>query len=301
MDEIDFRLADGRVLHGYDSAPGATDRLAVVWHHGTPNLGTPPAPLAAASERLGIRWISFDRPGYGGSTAAPGRTVADVATDLTAVLDTLGIGSFAQLGYSGGGTYALGATALLGNRTTAVATLAAIAPYPTTTAHSTHSPGTAHSADTSASTAAAGLDWYGGMIASGVASLRAAAAGRDARMRNEEIEYDPEFTETDLAMFGGAWGWLGSVAGDKAMPNGPDGAVDDDCSYVLPWGCDPAAITAPTLLLHGTADRIIPCSHARWLAATIPTATLATHENLSHITILNQADQALHWLHTHST
>ncbi|WP_427885172.1 alpha/beta fold hydrolase [Kribbella sp. GL6] len=276
MDEIDFRLADGRVLHGYDSAPGDTGRLAVVWHHGTPNLGTPPAPLAAASERLGIRWISFDRPGYGGSTAAPGRTVADVAADLTAVLDTLGIGSCAQLGYSGGGTFALGAAALLGDRVTAVATLAAIAPY-----------------------VAPGLDWYDGMIPSGIASLRAAAAGRDARVANEELEYDPEFTETDLAMFGGPWGWLGSVAGDKAMPNGPDGAVDDDCAYVLPWGADPAAITAPTLLVHGTADRIIPCSHARWLAAHIPSATLDTHENLSHITILNQAERALTWLHDH--
>ena len=25
MDEIDFRLEDGRVLHGYDSAPGDND------------------------------------------------------------------------------------------------------------------------------------------------------------------------------------------------------------------------------------------------------------------------------------
>ncbi|HEY3513683.1 alpha/beta hydrolase [Kribbella sp. NPDC051137] len=276
MDEIDFRLPDGRVLHGYDSAPGATDRLVVVWHHGTPNLGTPPAPLAAASERLGVRWVSFDRPGYGGSTPAPGRTVADVAADLTAILDTLGIGSFAQLGYSGGGTFALGATALLGDRVTAVATLAALAPYD-----------------------ALGLDWYDGMIPSGVASLRAAASGREARARNELVEYDPEFTETDLAMFGGPWGWLGSVAGDKAMPNGPDGAVDDDCSYVLPWGCDPAGITAPTLLVHGTADRIVPCAHARWLAAHVPSATLDTHENLSHITILAQAESALEWIRTH--
>ncbi|MGZ0148495.1 alpha/beta fold hydrolase [Kribbella sp. WER1] len=278
MDEIDFRLPDGRVLHGYDSAPGATDRPAVVWHHGTPNLGTPPAPLAATSERLGVRWIGFDRPGYGGSTAAPGRTVADVTADLTTVLDTLGIGSFAQLGYSGGGTFALGAAALLGDRVTAVATLAAIAPYD-----------------------APGLDWYDGMIPSGVASLRAAAAGRDARVLNEEVEYDPEFTDTDLAMFGGPWGWLGSIAGDQAMPNGPDGAVDDDCAYVLPWSGDPAAITAPTLLVHGTADRIIPCSHAHWLAAHIPSATLDLHENLSHITVLGQAERALTWLRDPTT
>ncbi|HET6743185.1 MAG TPA: alpha/beta hydrolase [Kribbella sp.] len=273
MDEIDFRLADGRVLHGYDSAPGGDARLTVVWHHGTPNLGTPPAPLAATSERLGIRWIGFDRPGYGGSSPHPGRTIASGAADLTAVLDTLGIGTCALMGYSGGGTYALGAAAILGERVTAVATLAAIAPY-----------------------SAEGLDWYAGMIASGLASLHAAASGRAERLQNESVEYDPEFTDTDLALFGGEWGWLGSVAGDKAMPNGPDGAVDDDCSYVVPWGCDPTTITAPVLLQHGTADRIIPSSHGTWLAAHLPTATLDLHQDLSHITILTQADPALEWI-----
>ncbi|NIK62325.1 alpha/beta fold hydrolase [Kribbella shirazensis] len=275
MDEIDFRLADGRVVHGYDSAPGDDARLAVVWHHGTPNLGTPPAPLFEAGERLGIRWIAFDRPGYGGSTPAPGRTMASTAADLTAVLDTLGIGTCALMGYSGGGSYALGAAAVLGDRVEAVATFAAIAPYD-----------------------AEGLDWYDGMIASGRASLRAAAAGRAAKVRHESsgTEYDPEFTESDIAMFDGPWGWLGSVAGDQSMPNGPDGLIDDDCSYTLSWGCDPAAITAPTLLAHGTADGIIPCAHAAWLAARIPSATLDIHQDLSHISILGQAEPALEWI-----
>jgi pimeloyl-ACP methyl ester carboxylesterase len=273
MDEIDFRTADGRILHGYDSAPGDDGRLAVVWHHGTPNLGTPPAPLFEAGEWLGIRWISFDRPGYGGSTAAPGRTIASVAGDLTALLDQLGIGTCALMGYSGGGSYALGSAAVLGDRVEAVATFAAIAPY-----------------------GVEGLDWYGGMIASGRASLATAAAGRADRLRNEAVEYDPEFTDSDLAMFDGEWGWLGSIAGDNAMPNGPDGAVDDDCSYVVPWGCDPTTITAPTLLLHGTADRIIPSTHADWLAAHLPNATLALHPNLSHISILTQTEPALEWI-----
>ena len=272
MDETDFRLSDGRVLHAYDSAPGEDDRLAVVWHHGTPGLGTPPAPLDVAAAELGIRWISFDRPGYGGSTPAPGRTVGSVAADLVTVLDTLGIQRCAQLGYSGGGTYALGAAALLGERVSAVATLAAIAPYD-----------------------AKGLDWYDGMIASGLAALHAAADGREARLANEAVEYDPEFTEADFAMFDGPWGWLGSVAGG---PHGPDGPVDDDCSYVLPW--EWATITAPTLLVHGTADRIIPYAHGRWLADNLPTATLELHDGRSHITILDHAEQALRWLGSRS-
>ncbi|MFG1627236.1 alpha/beta fold hydrolase [Kribbella sp. NPDC049227] len=275
MYEMNFRLADGRTLHVYDSAPGDDARLAVFWHHGTPNLGAPPAPLAEAGEWLGIRWISFDRPGYGGSTAAPGRTMASVTADLTAVADSLGIGTFALMGYSGGGSYALGAAAILGDRVEAVTTFAAIAPYD-----------------------ADGLDWYDGMIPSGLASLQAAAAGREAKVRHEAsgVEYDPEFTATDLAMFEGPWGWLGSVAGDKSMPDGPDGLIDDDCSYVVPWGCDPTTITAPTLLFHGQTDGIIPSSHGAWLAGHIRPAALRLLPGDGHISVLAQAETGLEWI-----
>ncbi|GAB2684178.1 alpha/beta fold hydrolase [Kribbella swartbergensis] len=275
MTETDLRLPDGRTLHVYDTAPGDDGRLPVFWQHGTPNLGTPPEPLFEAGEWLGIRWISFDRPGYGGSTAAPGRTMATVAADLTAVADTLGVGRFALMGYSGGGSYALAAAAILRDRVEAVATFAAIAPYD-----------------------ADGLDWYDGMIPSGLASLQAAAAGRDAKVKHESsgAGYDPEFTPADLAMFEGPWGWLGSVAGDISMPNGPDGLIDDDCSYVGPWGCDPATISAPTLLCHGEDDRIIPCSHGHWLAGHIPSAALRSYPGDSHISVLAHAEAGLEWI-----
>jgi pimeloyl-ACP methyl ester carboxylesterase len=201
--------------------------------------------------------------------------MASVAADLTTVLDTLGIGTCALMGYSGGGSYALGSAAVLGERVEAVATFAAIAPYD-----------------------ASGLDWFDGMIASGLASLHAAAAGREAKLRHETsgVGYDPEFTASDVAMFDGPWGWLGSIAGDISLPNGPDGVIDDDCSYVTPWGCDPTTITAPTLLHHGTADGIIPSTHAHWLAANLPTATLQIHEDLGHISVLAHAEPALEWI-----
>ena len=70
MKETDLDLGGGRTLHAYDTGADDADgaRLAVFWHHGTPNIGAPPEPLFAAAARLGIRWVSYDRPGYGGST-----------------------------------------------------------------------------------------------------------------------------------------------------------------------------------------------------------------------------------------
>src|SRR5215212_6067053 len=63
---MDLDLGDGRALHVYDiGADDADGRLAVFWHHGTPNIGAPPEPLFAAAEELGIRWVSYDRPDTG--------------------------------------------------------------------------------------------------------------------------------------------------------------------------------------------------------------------------------------------
>ena len=78
--ETDLKLSDGRTLHAYDTgANDAVDRLAVFWHHGSLNVGAPPEPLFPAAEELGIRWVSYDRPGYGGSTPRPDRGVASAA------------------------------------------------------------------------------------------------------------------------------------------------------------------------------------------------------------------------------
>jgi pimeloyl-ACP methyl ester carboxylesterase len=271
--ELDLELGDGRTLHTYDTHPGATDRVAVCWHHGTPNIGSPPAPLFAAADRLGLRWVSYDRPGYGGSTPLPGRDIASAAADTAAVADALGIERLALMGHSGGGPHAI-ACGALSDRVVAVVSTAGLAPFD-----------------------AEGLDWFAGMAASGVASLRAAAAGRAAKERFEAsgVEYDPEFTPADLAVLEGDWSWLGDVVG-PAVAAGPGGLIDDDLAYVAPWGCDPAEVAAPVLILHGGRDRIVPSAHGEWLARHCPTAELRLAPEDGHLSILTSATAALEWL-----
>src|SRR5215208_5259347 len=99
--ETDLELGDGRTLHAYDTgAHDADGRLAVFWHHGSPNIGVPPEPLFSAADRLGIRWVSYDRPAYGGSTPRPDRDVASAAGDASAVADALSIDRFALMAQS---------------------------------------------------------------------------------------------------------------------------------------------------------------------------------------------------------
>ena len=273
--EFDLTLPGGRTLHVYDTdADDAAGGLPVLWHHGTPNLGAPPAPLFPASERLGIRWVSYDRPGYGGSTREPGRTLSSAATYARQVADALGIDRFAVMGHSGGASHALACAALLPERVRAVVAVAPMAPYD-----------------------AEGLDWFAGMCRSGQDSLRAAAEGRAAKERHEaQAEYDPEmFAPADHAALGGTWSWLGSVVG-PALEQGPDGMIDDDLAYVSPWGCDPAQVTAPVLLLHGGQDRVAPSSYGHWLAGRCPNAELRLSPGDGHVSILDSAADGLDWL-----
>jgi pimeloyl-ACP methyl ester carboxylesterase len=269
--EFDVDAGDGRRLHAYDTGTGG---LAVFWHHGTPNIGTPPAPLFPAADRLDIRWVSHDRPGYGGSTPRPGRDVASAAGDVARVADALGIERFAVVGHSGGGPHALACAALLPDRVLAVVSAAGLAPL-----------------------RADGLDWYAGMSPAGEASLRAAAAGRAEKERFEASNTgeDPGFVAADWAALDGPWSWLGSVVG-PAVAAGPGGLVADDLAYVNPWGFHPAQVTAPVLLLHGERDRVVPASHGRWLAAHLPSADLWLSPDDGHISVLNSAGPALDWL-----
>ncbi|MFB4281786.1 alpha/beta fold hydrolase [Nonomuraea sp. MTCD27] len=272
--EFELPLGNDRTLHVYDTAPGADDLLPVIWHHGTPNIGAPPAPLFEAAGRLGVRWLSYDRPGYGGSTPSPGRDIASAAGLTRRVADELGIARFAVMGHSGGGSHALACAALLPDRVLAAVSVAGLAPY-----------------------GARGLDWYAGMSPSGVASLRAAAGGREAKERHEaSAEYDPEmFTPEDHAALAGDWSWFGDVVG-PATAAGPGGLIDDDLAYVTPWGCDPARATAPVLLLHGGRDRVVPAAHGAWLAGRCRTAELRLFPDDGHISVLREGAAALEWL-----
>lgn len=262
---MELRLGD-RTLRVYDEGEG----VPVFWHHGTPNLGLPPEPLF----RPGVRWVSYDRPGYGGSTAVPGRTVASVAADISHIADALDLPRFAVFGHSGGAPHALACAALLPDRITGVVASASLAPF-----------------------TADGLDWFDGMVASGRASLRAAAAGREEKEQYETsgVEYDMELNEADLDTLQGAWSWFDKVV-EPALANGPGPLIDDDLAYVSPWGFDPATITVPTLLLHGDRDGICPPSHGRWLASRIPGAELRLMPGDGHISLLDHAQSALDWL-----
>jgi pimeloyl-ACP methyl ester carboxylesterase len=274
--EMDLEVGGGRTLHLYDTgADDADDRLAVFWHHGTPNIGAPPEPLFQAADRLDIRWVSYDRPGYGGSTPYQDRPVVSAADDVSSIADALDIERFAVMGHSGGGPHALACGALLPERVLSVVSVSGLAPF-----------------------GAEGLDYFAGMADSSAASLRAAVQGREAKERFEttaDEDAEPGFIPADLAALEGEWSWFMSVV-RPAIENGPGALIDDDLASVSPWGFDPARVTAPTLLVHGGRDRVVPSSHGEWLARHCPSAELWLQREDGHISVLGSGEAAMGWL-----
>lgn len=273
--EADVTVGGRRNLHYYvTQSELAPDADVVVWHHGTPNLGSPPEPLFAAAAEHGLRWVSYDRPGYGGSSPDPERSVASAAADVAAIADDIGIGRFTVLGHSGGGPHALACVALLPSRVLAAVSVSAPAPF-----------------------GADGLDWFAGWSSSGVAEQQAALAGRAAlEAYLPDAEFDPDtFIPADQQALGGNWAWLAGVAG-AAMAQGDAGMIDDLLAGARPWGFAVADLSVPVLVMHGEADQMVPCSHGEWLAAHCAGAEFLPVAGAGHITVLDQAPVALGWL-----
>jgi pimeloyl-ACP methyl ester carboxylesterase len=77
------RSPDGRALAVEES--GDPDGRPVLVHMGTPAPRRLYGPHVRDAAARGLRLISYDRPGYGGSSPQPGRSVADCAGDVRTI------------------------------------------------------------------------------------------------------------------------------------------------------------------------------------------------------------------------
>src|SRR5262249_9985735 len=125
--ERDIPGPEARQIHIYEC--GDPYGELVVYHHGTPAFGRPEDGWAEDAAVRGIRLIGYDRPGYGGSARHGGRSVVDVATDVAAIADALGVARFRTWGASGGGPHALACAAILPDRVIAAASVGSPAPF----------------------------------------------------------------------------------------------------------------------------------------------------------------------------
>jgi pimeloyl-ACP methyl ester carboxylesterase len=271
-----FPLADGRSLDVDVSGPDGGTPLVV--HHGTPGDRAQYPPFAEAAAARGLRYVSASRPGYGGSSRQPGRTVADCATDTAAVLDHLGARHCYTVGASGGGPHALACAALLPDRVHACATVAGVGPY-----------------------RAEGLDFLAGMGRENHEEFGAALAGPDrlqaylegqartlAQVTGEQLAeaLGDLVSAVDVAALTGEFATYLAESVHGAVAGGIWGWFDDDMAFTRPWGFDLGGIAVPVVVWQGGQDRMVPFAHGRWLAARLPSARARLLPGEGHLSIV---------------
>jgi len=96
-------LPDGRQLSWHEF--GDPDGPPVIYTAGTPVSGLGGGCYDETARAAELRWISPDKPGYGGSEYHRERSLVNWADDLAALAGHLGLDRFALAGESGGGPF----------------------------------------------------------------------------------------------------------------------------------------------------------------------------------------------------
>lgn len=268
-------LPRGRVLEIATAGPERA--MPLVFHGGTPSAATLFPEMVGAALTRGLRVVTYSRPGYAGSTPLHGRSVADAAADVTAVLDALGAGACVTLGWSGGGPHALACAALMPGRCRAAVSLAGVAPY-----------------------SAEGLDWLAGMAAENIEEFEVALSGETALTRWLETAARAMSAVTGEDVAAALGGLVSEVdrralSGDfaerqaesirRAVSQGIAGWRDDDIAFVRDWGFELGAIRVPVAVWQGDQDRMVPFDHGRWLAEHVPGARARLRSGEGHLSL----------------
>jgi pimeloyl-ACP methyl ester carboxylesterase len=274
------------------SEGGAKAGPVVFYLHGTPLSGRLYGPHEEDAQRRGLRLVGYDRPGYGGSTPRPGRTISDAAADVVAIADHLGVERFGVWGISGGGPHALACAALIPRRAIAVAALASPAPYPAEGLNWLASTGEANVAEFQASMK--GTEATEAFLA----PLRAAYMGPDPRAVDAGME--SLLTPADRAAYAGPLRTFLYESGRYGLAPGVAGWRDDDIAFVRPWGFDVAGIRIPITIWQGRQDLFVPYAHGKWLAEHIPHAVQNLSDEDGHLTLYQRRVPQVHsWLATY--
>ncbi len=273
---------DGRAIAFHDF--GAADADAVIWCHGGPGTRFEPQALAPTTASAGFRLIGIDRPGYGGSTPRPGRTINDWVEDGLAVADKLNLDRFYAIGVSTGGAYALALAAAAPARVRGVVACCAMS-------------------DMGNAELKAGMVQDAGDIW--------ACNGREETLAFAEATFGADgskmlqglssgggpitFPESDLKMLSDPQFLGGFMESAKVMfAHGVQGYADDRLADGPGWGSfDVSKVRCPVTVIHGEADTICKIGNAHYTAKVTPGAKLITYPELGHFSIMEKIIDAL--------
>jgi pimeloyl-ACP methyl ester carboxylesterase len=276
-------LPDGRQLAYAEY--GDSGGMPAIYCHGFPGSRLEAYLFDEPARQYKLRVIAPERNGLGWSDPKPGRRLPEWAEDVETLADILNIDRFFLIGVSGGAPYALACAHQLTDRLNGFTLVCPLAPL-----------------DQPALLNA--MRW-------------------PAQINFRSILHTPwlsyigfHFALIPLAQIWPRWiyqAMLGfAPSPDRAVLNRPmvreiitaslreairqgaDGVLHEMTLYTQTWGFDPAAISFPVDLWHGTADDTVPILHGRYLDERLPHCNLHTVDGEGHFSLpIDRMEQIL--------
>jgi pimeloyl-ACP methyl ester carboxylesterase len=221
--------------------------------------------------------VSFDRPGYGGSTPAEFGLLS-AAQDIEAVADQLHIERFAVFGHSAGSRFALAGAAALGDPVRCVGCASGAGPI-------REVPGAFDELD---ATDRAAYELLPHDLAA-AARVYEAAFEPLAKMITEGNDDDvvaafrSMLSPADLTLLEDPLIRADAVANAReSIRQGVVGMAWDAISWLVPWSFSTNDVTCPVHLWYGSSDTT-PVAHGEWLADHLPQANLTVWPGEGHL------------------
>jgi len=242
--------------------------------HGSPGNRLNPF-LDDWGRQCGVRFLSVDRPGYGCSSAHPGRRLSDIGDDLAQLADRLGLERFSLCGVSGGGPAVLAAAARLGRRVRTAVVVSGVAPPQAPT----EGTGASRLALLAAVRRNPGKHarqmgfafWVARHLPAGVLDKAIAKGQADTPAPDRRLLEDEGVRRLLVAA-------ARSLGHRDGRPMVADLELTDQ-----PWDVDLADVAAHVQLWHGGADTSVPVAAARYVAEQLPDGHLHEVPDAGHL------------------
>jgi pimeloyl-ACP methyl ester carboxylesterase len=274
----------GRVV-SYSSwgDPGGRPLLLL---HGTPGSRLSRSPDPELYARLHVHVVTFDRPGYGGSSVDPERTILSVADDALAVAEALGWDGFAVLGVSGGGPHALALGTRAPERVRALGLAVGGVP------------GDFVDPDDLIAINREGLrrarEEGRESLEAFLAEPAAQAASDPGAMLDTAMADAPPVDREMLAQPDVRAMLVESLR--EAFANGPQGWFDDSYALTMPWDFELGDISPQVHMWYGDADRNVPIKAVQKMAAQLRVESFETMPGVGHLGWLMHEERVLRTL-----
>ncbi|EED14994.1 conserved hypothetical protein [Talaromyces stipitatus ATCC 10500] len=301
-----FQLPDGRVL-GF-AEYGMPNGKPLLFFHGYPSSRLEAEPADDIARRCGIRLLSLDRPGFGLSTAQPGRRIVDWPNDVHAFAKGMGLDRFVIMGGSGGGPFALAcAHALPRHMVAGVGLFASAGPWEA---------GAHHMSLVRRMISTLAVYWPSGLgvlLSTSVRGLRAIAtsgpivrridAWLEAQDKKEKENEDAAASEekssatklTKTKTLEERRNYLLRLLIDEPFAQSVDATVlEARLLSSQDWGFKFEDVDFdPVRIWHGAKDGNSPIAVIRYLAQRLPHGVLREYENDTHYTMFPHLEEAL--------